>query len=172
MQRRDRINQDLTFVHVDLKHASGASRAARHQLQRYSPSMHTSSQGIFLHYQPLTPPSDVVPLSLLPSFLPPGGPSSTPPAPPSSPLRISPSFNSALIAVSPTLTLFLPPQGGPSSTPPTPPPSPLQISPHSESALTMRQEFEFVRELQKRLEFIWDRENEEVWEDCIQFPSE
>jgi hypothetical protein len=67
----------------------------------------------------------------------------------------------------------LPPHGGPSSTPPTPPPSPLQTLPPSESAaMTMRQEFEFMRELQKRLELIWDRENEEVWEDCIQFPSE
>ncbi|KAG2737901.1 hypothetical protein P692DRAFT_20823564 [Suillus brevipes Sb2] len=160
-QRRDRINQDLTFVHVDLKHASGASRAARRQLQRYSPSMHSSSQGIFFHYQPPTPPLDVVSLPL-PSFLPPGGSSSTPPAPPSSPLRISPSFDSAFIAGSPMLTPFLPPQGGPSSTPPTPPSSPLQISPPSESALTMKQEFEFVRELQKRLELIWDRENEEL----------
>ncbi|KAG1875629.1 hypothetical protein DFJ58DRAFT_721449 [Suillus subalutaceus] len=169
-QSQARRNQGLTFIHVDFQHASGTSRAAHHQLQHYSPSTHTSARGIFLHYivPPLRTDSDARPPSgPSPSFLPP----TTLPVPP------SPVGLSFTHPIPPPSTHITPPPSTnitpPPSNHPTPPPSsPLQISFPSKSALTMGQDLEFVRELQKRLALVlWDQENEEIWEDCIQFPS-
>ncbi|KAG2741166.1 hypothetical protein P692DRAFT_201810476 [Suillus brevipes Sb2] len=55
-----------------------------------------------------------------------------------------------------------------SSLPPTPPPSPEKVP--SPSALTLGHDFVFLHTLQMRLTDLWDAQNSEIWEQCIEFP--
>ncbi|KAG1771340.1 hypothetical protein EV702DRAFT_1048972 [Suillus placidus] len=131
---------DLTVVAIESqscpKHRVKAKLA---ETKAYTPSMHTSSRGIFLHYH--TPPSRSAhqPSSSLPE---PWLPQPPPESPPS---QVAPGQRA-------------------------PPPSPLLVQTSPPSALTTGQDIAFVRELQRQLALVWDQANEEIWEDCIQFP--
>jgi hypothetical protein len=61
-----------------------------------------------------------------------------------------------------------PPTSPQSSLPPTPPPSPGKAP--SPSALTLGHDFVFLHALHRRLTVIWDAQNREIWEQCIEFP--